>query len=215
MHEVAEAAYGDAPVCAGFALSVLQGRPGAVVWVVQDRSWRTHGAPCGAGLLAQGFDPGRLILVEARKTIDALWAAEEAVRSGAAGAVVAEVEDADFTQTRRLSLVAEATGTPLILLLPYGREGATAAQARWRVSARPSAPNRFDPRAPGASRWRAVLERSRAAPAQVGRIFDLEYDDETLSLRLVSELAAGPVATHPISDAHRTSDTDLKEASCA
>lgn len=197
VHEIVEGAYGDAPACAGFAVASLQAaRPGAVVWVSQAEARLAHGGLSGAGLKQAGLDPGRFMLVRTRKRVDALWATEEAARSGHAAAVVAEVSEADFTATRRLSLVSETTGAPILLLMPYGREGATAAQARWRVSARPSSPNRYDARAPGRTRWRAVLERSRNAPSAAGRVFNLEVDNETLSLRMVPGLAAGPAPPH-------------------
>ncbi|MDX1292422.1 MAG: hypothetical protein R3265_06410, partial [Hyphomonas sp.] len=130
--------------------------------------------------------------ITTRKPAEALWATEEAIRSGVAALVIAELEDADFTASRRLALASSRHGTPVILLMPYTRSGSTAASARWRLSPRPSSPNRYDPHAPGALRWKAVLERSRQASHMAGQSFDLELDDETLSLRVVAGLASDP-----------------------
>ena len=197
VHELAASAYRDYPALAGFALAALgQGPRGALVWITPDLVARDQGR-LSAGALHR-LQPGlSLLSIGVRRPEDALWAAEETVRSGAAGLVVAEVKTVDFTATRRLSLASQRHGVPLVLLLPQTCEGSTAAQARWRVAARPSAPNRFDPRAPGHTRWQAVLERCRSAPESVGRVFDVEFNDETLSLSLVSGLAARPAATHP------------------
>ncbi|MEO0719398.1 MAG: hypothetical protein AAFZ06_11040 [Pseudomonadota bacterium] len=79
----------------------------AVIWVSQPPRRRSRGAstrldPYG---LADFFDPGRLILLEARQPIDVFWAAEECLRSGAAPLVVAEPATvADLTASRRLQL---------------------------------------------------------------------------------------------------------------
>ena len=196
LHELAEFAHGDAPACTGLALAALAGgRAGAVLWVFQGPARRAHGMLSARGARAFGFDPGRLLAVRAEKTLDALWTVEEGVRSGAVAAVVAEVADASFTVTRRLALATARTGVPAILSLPHGREGSTAAATRWRVSARPAAPDPWDAAAPGAMRWRAALARARAAPGLAGRSFDLEFDDATLSLRLVPGLADRPAET--------------------
>ncbi|MEM6669113.1 MAG: hypothetical protein AAF661_07830 [Pseudomonadota bacterium] len=116
----------------------------AVIWVSQPPRRRNRGAstrldPYG---LADFFDPGRLILLEARQPIDVFWAAEECLRSGAAPLVVAEPATvADLTASRRLQLAAEAGGALGLLLYPAppnGRTPANAAETRWRCEAAPS-----------------------------------------------------------------------------
>ncbi len=190
LHEVAEASYGDMPAATGFALAALRARARPIVWVSEQQRTATHGAVPSAALNA--FAKGALRLdVEARRTADALWAVEEAVASGVAGLVIADLSAVDFTATRRLALAASRHQVPVILLLPWQTEGASAAAARWRISSMPSAPNRFDSRAPGATRWRARLERCRPAPARAGETFEIEWSDETLSLTVVPALAAG------------------------
>jgi protein ImuA len=197
IHEVAAQAYRDYPALAGFALGALgRGATGAVVWIAPEPTLRDQGRISAAAL--QAMQPGLSLLnVSVRKPGEALWAAEETIRSGAARLVVAEARAADFTATRRLSLASQRHGVALILLMPQTCEGATAAQARWRVAARPSSPNRFDPRAPGHTRWQAVLERCRTAPASTGKVFDVEFDHETLSFSVVPGLAARPAEAEP------------------
>jgi protein ImuA len=198
VHEIAEGTYGDAGAVAGFALSALaRSRPGIWLWIRERVIALDQGRLTGLGATAFGLDPARFLFVEAASALDALTATEEGLRSGAVSVVIAELRDLDFTASRRLVLASEGAGTPSILLLPHAREGATAAHARWRISPAPSAPNLFDARAPGRPRWRALLERSRRAPGQAGRHFDLEFDDETLCQRLVPGLADRPTAAHP------------------
>lgn len=194
VHEVCEAAYGDMPAICALVASLAATGDGPVLWVSCGRARREHGRLFETGLaqVAPAFRP--LVHVDAEKSTDALWAIEEAAASRALGLVIGEVQDMDFTASRRLSLVSERVGTPIVLLFPYMRAQASAANVRWRISAAPSGPNAFDPAAPGATRWRAVLERAREVPTFAGRVFDIELNDETLSLRVVPELAPDAVA---------------------
>lgn len=138
-----------------------------------------------------------MLHVHPKRQIDALWTIEEAVGSGAVSAIIGEVDEIDFTASRRLRLASIKTGIPVILLSSYRREGATAACARWRIRPAPSAANPFDPFAPGAPRWQATVERCRIAPCVVGTSFKVECDDETLSLRLVSRMADHATTARP------------------
>ncbi|GLK53092.1 ImuA family protein [Maricaulis virginensis] len=199
MHELAEAGFGDFPALTGLALAAVRdtGRTGGLVWIRQAALAREHGRLSGRGLAGFGIDPGRMLLIEAKGRMEALQAAEEACRASGLAAVIAELDDMDFTASRRLGLACETSRTPLVLVFPHTRSGATTAQGRWRVSARPSAPHEHDARAPGRPAWRAILEKSRLQPGKAGRIFDLEYEDATPCLRLVSRLAARPAAPQP------------------
>lgn len=190
VHEVCEAGFGDMAALCGFAFAASKARRGAVFWISQARLNCDHGALLQAGLGRLTAPLPTVLQGRPRKLNDALWMIEEAIKSNAVGLVVAEIEDADFTASRRLSLAASRHGVPVILLMPYTRQGATAAAARWRVSPRPSAPNLYDPRAPGHVRWHAVLERSRQVPHMAGQSFNLELNDETLSLTVVPGMAS-------------------------
>lgn len=195
VHEVVAVEYRDQASLPGFAFSAVDpDRCGALAWITTRQASHDCGRLSAAGL--RNLRPKlSLLSVTVRKPEEALWATEETLRSGGASLVIAEVPDADFTATRRLSLAASRYGVPLVLLLPYTRQGATAAHARWRVRTGPSAPNQYDPRAPGQTRWQATLERCRIAPDAVGRQFNLERNDETLSLSLVPGLVTGSPPT--------------------
>lgn len=198
LHEVAGAAHDDSAPATGFILAAsAMHHTGLWLWVRQQRLALETGHLSETGLAQSIRKVPPQLGVTARRDSEALWATEEAIVSGAVSHVIAEVSQADFTATRRLALAAHRYGVPVTLLLPYTCSGATAAATRWRISARPSAPNRYDPQAPGHPRWRAVLERCRAAPAAAGQAFDLEWNDETLSLRMADTLAAGQAAPRP------------------
>ena len=212
VHEVCEANFGDLPALTGFVLSAAKPKRGAIAWVSQRRIALEHGACLPAGVAQMCRKHLDVIGIETSKLTDALWTTEEVVHSAAVGCVIAEIDQIDFTASRRLALASSRRGVPVILLLPYTCEGATAAIARWRVSPRPSAPNAYDARAPGHIRWRAVLERARQAPHMSGKVFDLELNDETLSLSVVSGLAAHAVAPHAPRTAERHSADFRKRA---
>ncbi|MGB3624211.1 MAG: hypothetical protein WA989_00185 [Henriciella sp.] len=200
VHEVCEADFGGFAALTGFALAAARPGRGAVIWIRARTLGLNHGGLLETGLERLCGKQKHFLHVETRRPPDALWATEEAVCSRAASLVVCELTDMDFTASRRLTLASGRAGTPVILLMPHTREGASASAARWRVSPSPSSPNRYDARAPGAPRWQAVLERSRQAPHMAGKSFQLELDDETLSLPVVSGLAphtAAPRALPP------------------
>ncbi|WP_156910145.1 ImuA family protein [Rubritepida flocculans] len=91
------------------------------------------------GLAGLGLDAARLILVRAPRAADALWAAEEGLRSPAIAAVLLLGPAPDLTAARRLQLAAE-TGGGIGLLLRDGAEeaGPGAALTRWRIAPRPA-----------------------------------------------------------------------------
>tara|TARA_Y100000052_G_scaffold13882_1_gene13388 strand:- start:47833 stop:48585 length:753 start_codon:yes stop_codon:yes gene_type:complete len=199
VHELVETRFGDFAALTGFACAALsEAPPRSVLWVAQARFASEFGLPRQEAI--RGFWRGDVacLFVSPRKLDEALWVVEEGVTSGAVSLVVAELAGADFTATRRLTLASRERGVPVVALMPYTREGVTAAEARWRVSPRASSPNKYDPQAPGRMRWRAELERSRTAPEKAGAVFDLEFDDETFSLSLVPGLAARPVAPREV-----------------
>lgn len=139
-----------AALLARFAKDAAKGGP--VVWIAR-RPNLTQ-----AGLAALGLDPARLLLVDAPKRIDALWAFEEALRCRSLAAVAAEIDGVELVQTRRLQLAAELGGTAAFLLRPQAEFAEpSAARTRWRVAGAPSPT--------GARRWNVELFRAQnAAP---------------------------------------------------
>ncbi len=203
VHEVCPASVNDLGAANGFVFALMRQarlsanhpRPLAPLAVIQtDQAKREWGRMYGMGATAFGLSPAPWLFVHVRKSSDALAAAEEALRANALAGVAAEVDHPDFTATRRLSLAAQQSSTPLFLLCAPGREGATAAQTRWRVCAAPSADNPFDQNAPGAVRWRVTLQRARGGRPGAWLV---EHAHETLGLCVVEDMVAGPLAARP------------------
>lgn len=74
--------------------------------------------PYAPALAAAGIDPARMLLVRPGDDAAALWAAEQALRSGSCRLVLAWAEKARPGCLRRLQLAAEAGQTPLVLFRP-------------------------------------------------------------------------------------------------
>ncbi|RAI55206.1 hypothetical protein DOO78_24730 [Roseicella frigidaeris] len=148
----------DPGAAAGFcALVLARSRApgeGAVLWIAAEPdAWPP-------GLMRFGLSPADLVLVQAPRRQDAVWAMEESLRCpGVAGALLA-TEGLDLTAARRLQLAAEAGGAIGLLLRPdaAGDGGAGAALTRWRIDALAGTGGAHDL---GDPRWRLELLRCR------------------------------------------------------
>src|SRR5690606_29171741 len=86
-----------------------------------------------------GLDPDRLIFVQMDKEKDILWALEEALKCEGIGVVIAEIQDINFLQSRRLQLAVEKTKvTGFVLRMQPRSLGATTCAARWHIRSLPS-----------------------------------------------------------------------------
>ncbi|MGE0055481.1 MAG: ImuA family protein [Hyphomicrobium sp.] len=142
------------------------------------------------GLIHLGIDPARVLIVETPRQSDALTALEEGLKSGRLALAAGIVKDVDLNAGRRLSLAAGARGTPCLLATHPAAHGAAATATRWRVARAPSGPHLFDPKSPGAPRFRLALERCRRRPQSTDAApFVVEWCDETLRFRMASQLA--------------------------
>ncbi len=114
LHEIAPLAPIHFGAACGFvlALAALAGkhRGRDTLWIQTDMARCESGAPYGIGLDLFGLPSRRLLVLRARRPIDALFAMEEALKCRAIASVIAELPDdtADLTATRRLSLAARA-----------------------------------------------------------------------------------------------------------
>ena len=155
------------PARVAFALMLLQASQGPVIWITP--SWLPERPyPCG---MADYMHPGRVVFARARRPEDIQWAAEEALRSGAAPMVLIEMPSPPgLTPVRRLHLAAE-TGAeaahhagrvaPLGLILGAGDGGAQGVESRWHIAAAPSPSGLLEE---AGIAWRLERRRDRRAP---------------------------------------------------
>jgi len=178
----------------GFAAH-LMGRfasatPGTLLWC--RRPSGVFDAPPYAPALAAWFDPARLLVVTARRDEDVFWAMEEGLRCPGIAAVLGETRATDATAGRRLSLAAEKSGVPALLLRPQPAPPQSVCVTRWRIA---SAPSRSTPglHDVGAPRWRLELRRNRFGAPSIAEIpsWLVEWNDETHCLAVVPETLHG------------------------
>jgi protein ImuA len=155
------------PARVTLAAFLLRETTGAVIWA--HPGWQAERLfPDG---LQRHADPGRIIFASARRPEDLLWTMEEALRSGAAPLVVAELTAPPaLTPVRRLHLAAEAGAeaaghagrpAPLGLLLTPEAGGAAGVESRWHLAACHDGTARA---------WRLARLRARAEPPKDWRV---------------------------------------------
>jgi protein ImuA len=82
-----------------------------------------------------GIEPDRILFIDAKKTKDALWALEEAFKCDALVAVVGELSEFSFEESRRLQLAAERSRvTGFIHRVNPKTENAVACVSRWKIT---------------------------------------------------------------------------------
>ena len=196
LEEVAVARPRDRPASLAFALSrVPKGDERPLLFVLPGDWRRDWGLPCPQGIGAPDPLP-EILIVLPRLADDALWAMQQALRSGACAAVIGAVEQVTLTQTRRLDLAAREGGCSAFLIRRHG-DGLSAARRRWRIAASPSAPHPLTEEAIGAARLRADLVRRRDGPPGS---WLMEHEHATGRLAV-----AGRLADHGASPERRAS----------
>ncbi|QDG75250.1 ImuA family protein [Labrenzia sp. PHM005] len=173
LHELVSAESRNAGALSGFALAVLARildlRPGPALIVQDVRATQESGHFHGAGLLAFGIDPARLIVVRAKRLDELLWCLEEGASCSALAAVFGEVQGEQrpvgLTASRRIALRSGRSTVPVILLRHGAVEEPTAALTRWQIAPAASRPPEFLEEGPhaglGAPAWTVNLTRNR------------------------------------------------------
>ena len=163
LHEFAGGGSGtvDGAAAALFAAGVAARTKGDVVWCL------TRPDLFMPALAQAGLHPQRVVFVEGDKETDVLASMEACLSFGGLGAVVGEIVRLPMTDSRRLQLAAEKTGTMAIAVRRWRRQTEasdfgqpTAASTRWRISVRPS--EDLPVAGIGRPRWLLELIRSRA-----------------------------------------------------
>jgi protein ImuA len=158
VHELVCGNTEQATACGGFVtglLSVLMQNGGACLWI------GLSGNLFPSALKAFGVEPDKMIFINLLRDKDVLWVMEEALKCAGLAAVIGEVREMDFKQSRRLQLAVEQSHvTGFVLRNDSKKLGSTACAARWQVKPLPSEPVDGLPGL-GFPRWQVELLRVR------------------------------------------------------
>jgi len=81
-----------------------------------------------------GLEPDRIIFLDLEREKDVLWATEEALKCEGLAAVVSELSELSFTESRRLQLAVEQSHVTGFIHRYYPRkENTVACVSRWRI----------------------------------------------------------------------------------
>lgn len=107
-----------------------------------------------------GIQPHRVIFIDIRREKDVLWVMEQALKCGALAAVVAELRDISFAESRRLQLAVEDSRVTGFLHRCMPRtENTVACVSRWKISPLPGQTEGLP--GVGFPRWNVELVRIR------------------------------------------------------
>ncbi len=143
-------------------------------------------------LKAFGIEPHRIVFVDLKLKKDALWVVEQALKCREVAAVVAELRDVSFAESRRLQLAIESSRVTGFLHRRQPLfENTLACAARWRISPLPS---RADTGLPGVGfpRVRVELEKIRS-----GRPGVWEFEWQNGKFRVVPVQKPARVPSRP------------------
>jgi protein ImuA len=146
----------EAAASAGFVSGLLSSflqTGGAAVWI------NKSGAIHPPGLTFFGVVPHQVIFLQLKKEKDILWALEETLKCGSVTAVVGEMRDLSFTDSRRFQLATEKSCVTCLLLRRNQKQDTTTAVTRWQIKPLPS--RTADLPGVGHPRWRVHLLKVR------------------------------------------------------
>jgi protein ImuA len=114
-------------------LSLLMKQGAACIWISVARKLFPP------SVMAFNTEPDRMIFIDLQKEKDVLWVTEEALKCEGLAAVVVELQDISFAESRRLQLAVENSKvTGFILRNDPRKAGASTCVARWQISPVPS-----------------------------------------------------------------------------
>ena len=132
IHEFISITPEDTAATGGFIsglLAVLMQKKGVAIWASASRNIFPP------ALSAFGISPDRVIFVDLQKEKQILWAVEEALKCKGISAVVGEMQELNFTDSRRLQLATEKSKVPGFILRRNPKQiNTTACVTRWYIS---------------------------------------------------------------------------------
>ncbi|CAN5400565.1 ImuA family protein [soil metagenome] len=167
IHEFLSLGMEDAAATTGFVsglLASIMGNNGAVVWISSSRKLFPP------ALKAMNIEPDRFIFLDLKNERDVLWAMDEALKCGALSAVIGEIRDLSFTESRRLQLAVEQSQvTGFVLRHNVRNLNTTASVSRWKITTLHSETDHDLPGI-GFPRWQVELLRMRNGKTGVWNI---------------------------------------------
>jgi protein ImuA len=131
IHEFISAEPEHAAACGGFItglLKVLMLKGGACLWISRS------GKIFPAALKTFGVEPDNVIFIDVVRDKDVLWVMEEALKCEGLAAVIGEVREISFMESRRLQLAVERSKvTGFVLRTDATKISTTACVARWQI----------------------------------------------------------------------------------
>jgi protein ImuA len=132
IHEFISTGIEDAAATSGFVaglISSLMNSNGALIWISASR---TIFPPA---LKSFGISPDRIIFIDLRKEKEIMWAMEEALKCKGLFAVIGEMQELNFTSSRRLQLAVEQSRVTGFILRRNPRSlNTTACVTRWKIT---------------------------------------------------------------------------------
>ena len=173
MHEFISSKPESAAATTGFMtglLSKITGPKGMCIWISTRRTIYP------AALKLFGMAPDQVVFIDLTRHKDALWTIEEALKCEAVGAVVGEINELSFTESRRLQLAVEKSRvTGFIHRYRPRSENTVACIAKWKISPVQSITDGGMPGL-GYPRWNVQLVKVRnGRPGS----WDIEWSDNT------------------------------------
>lgn len=173
----------------------LAARRRPIVWCQTAFNAREYGRIYAPGLLGSALSPEDFIFINVPKERDLALVLEECVRVPHIAAVVGEGPAPDFTASRRLTLAAQESHVPCLILNTGGEIRASAAATRWRIAPIAGPPDPLDPNGPGLAAWSITLARARGGNAALNPTLasplKAAWNHETHTFHLVSPLRPG------------------------
>jgi protein ImuA len=147
----------DAAATGGFIsgiLSTCMPVKGAVIWI----SLRKNIFP--PALNEFNIEPNNIIFIHPANEKEILWVTEEALKCESITAVVTEMNDLNFTNSRRFQLAVEKTKVTGFVLNQKINTGNNACLSRWQITSLPSMAENGLPGV-GHPRWNVELKKIR------------------------------------------------------
>jgi protein ImuA len=155
--------------------------------------------PCAAGWLAHGFASGQLLWVQPATPADALWSAEQILKSGSCGALLHWHARPRPTELRRLHLAAQAADT-LYFMFRHIDDARLSSPAPLRLALQPAGEH-----------LRVDILKRRGAPLETSLLLPLAGQVNAIG-RDVFRDAIFPEQAHARMDSHTPKQPEPRRA---